>query len=135
MSNQIYLMYELSCYELSVFPVRDYLFQIHRPHQNFAIVNSALRLLDRFMTYLAQTTTAKRLFASTRYFVPRQCEKNWKISIFYFLFFKFYYAHDGTKFEKKNRKFPIFSHSQGTKCRVEANNNRKSVVVCAQDTS
>ena len=51
-------------------------------------ITSALRLLGRFTTYLAQTTTAKRLLiASTRHSVPRGCEKNWKFSIFNF--FKF----------------------------------------------
>ncbi len=42
--------------------------------------------------------------------------------------------HDVTKFEKnqKNRLFPIFSHSRGTKCRAEANNNREAVVFCAR---
>ena len=44
---------------------------------------SALRLLGRSTTYLTQTTSASRLlFASTRHFVPRECEKNWKFSIF-----------------------------------------------------
>ena len=32
----------------------------------------------------------------------------------------------------QNRKCPIFSHFGGTKCRVEANNNRKTVVVCVK---
>ena len=46
------------------------------------IYTRAQRLLGRFTTCLAQTTTAKRLlFVSTRDFVPRKCEKNWKFSI------------------------------------------------------
>ena len=47
------------------------------------MIISALRLLGRFTTCLAETTTAKRLlFALTRHFVPLECEKNWKFSIF-----------------------------------------------------
>ena len=36
------------------------------------------------------------------------------------------------KIKFQNRKFPIFSHFRGTKCRFEANNNRFAVVVCAR---
>ena len=39
-------------------------------------MTSAQRLLGHFTTCLAQTTTPKLLlFASTRHFVPRECEK------------------------------------------------------------
>ena len=31
-----------------------------------------------------------------------------------------------------NPKFPIFSHSRGTKCRVKANTNRDAVGVCGK---
>ena len=37
----------------------------------------------------------------------------------------------GGKNEKKI-DFQFFSHSRGTKCRVEANNNGEAVVVCAR---
>ena len=38
------------------------------------------------------------------------------------------------KFEKnqKIKNFQFFSHSRGMKCRVEANNNRKAIVVCGR---
>ena len=39
--------------------------------------------------------------------------------------------HDVAKFWK-NLKFPIFSYSCCTKCRVEANNNREEVDVCVK---
>ena len=38
----------------------------------------------------------------------------------------------GTKLKKvQNRKFPHFLFFRGTNCRVEAKNNRETVVVCA----
>ena len=41
---------------------------------------------------------------------------------------------DCTKFEKKlkTENFQKISHFRGTDCRVEANNNRKALVVCAR---
>ena len=57
------------------------------------LVTSALRLLGRFATYCAQTTTAKRLlFASTRHFVPRSAEKSGNRLKF------FLYPHDDVIF-------------------------------------
>ena len=56
-------------------------------NNNKLICTSALRLIGRFTTCLAQTTTALRLlFASTRHFVSRQCEK--------IGFFQILYHHD-----------------------------------------
>ena len=57
-------------------------------HERNLLRTSTLRLLGRFTTCLAQTTTALRLlFALGRHFIPRECEKNWKFSSL--LFFKF----------------------------------------------
>ncbi len=52
------------------------------------ICTSTLRLLGRFTTCLAQTTTASRLlFDSTRHFVPREFEKIENIVDFLFFYF------------------------------------------------
>ena len=56
------------------------------------IKTSTLRLLGRFTTRLAQTTTGSRLlFALGRHFIARECEKigNFRVFSWFFL-----YHHD-----------------------------------------
>ena len=48
------------------------------------------------------------------------------------------YAHSSSNYyvimmlQNLKKKIQFFSHSQGTKCRVEANNNREAAVACAR---
>ncbi len=94
----------------------------------FSKVWKFTKLLITRTPYEIETRNLTKLYVSLWYkYCGRHKSQMW------WLITELLRHHDVTKFEKNQKKSTIsnFPYSRGTKCRVEANNNRDAIVVCA----